>query len=54
MDKYSRVDLRLQEMGGINNGEMSINELAAFVNMLLGVDIRDTIYIYGYEAAEER
>lgn len=36
MDKYSRVDLRLQEMGGINNGEMSINELAAFVNMLLG------------------
>lgn len=31
----------LHEMGCINNGEASINELASFAGTLFGVDIRD-------------
>lgn len=36
----------LQEIGCINNGEMPINELAAFVGTLLEVDIRDCYSAY--------
>lgn len=36
----------LDEMKSINNGEAPIHELAAFIGMLLGVDIRDCYSTY--------
>lgn len=36
----------LSEMGSINNGEISIHELAAFVGTLLNIDIRDCYSAY--------